>query len=98
MSTPLPSNLITAVCTATGIQPEKLFVRRRFREIVDARYLTMLLLVEVYSWSHRRIAEAFAIDRTTVTNAMLKAEALRFTDPEFRKRYASIANIVRDDA
>ena len=66
------------VAMATGVEPQAMLAGLRARgRIAEARAMAMYLLHVGFSLPQNRVAAAFQRDRTTITHALQKVEALR---------------------
>lgn len=93
----IPQSILDAVCVATRINPDQLFTKRRFKEIVLARHITMFLLYTDLEWTYRRIASAFNVDTTTACANVEAAKQLLFTSDTARRQLKLIRSIIEGD-
>jgi chromosomal replication initiation ATPase DnaA len=86
----IPDELITAVCTTMDIPPDSLLRRSRLREIVYARHLVTIVLIDDHKWLHREVAKVLNRKRSTVTENLEEARDLLDTDDSFRRWYDAL--------
>ena len=66
------------VAMATGVEPQAMLTGLRVRgKIAEARAMSMYLLHVGFALPQNRVAAAFQRDRTTITHALQRVEALR---------------------
>jgi chromosomal replication initiator protein len=80
-------NIINAVSRLTGISYEEMKSKKRDRELVEARHVSMYFLRKFTTLSTTNIGKKFGgRDHSTVLHGLTKAEDLIQFDKQFAKR------------
>ncbi|PIE51761.1 chromosomal replication initiator protein DnaA [Candidatus Fermentibacteria bacterium] len=85
-----PASITSAVGEAFNINPELLKGKKRKREILIPRQLSMYLIREMTDLSLEDIGVFFGRDHSTVLNAIKRVTSMLETDSAFKRKYNDI--------
>jgi chromosomal replication initiation ATPase DnaA len=93
-----PSLIISAVSSCTGVAAEDIIGPIKKREIVEARQLSIWLILHFEpKMTHREVGAIFSKDRTMVIYSRKQVENLMDTDKSFQRKFDLVINYLKKE-
>lgn len=90
-----PEDIAKVVATAIGKELEVLKMKSRKPEIVQDRLLIVYLIMKgLPKCNHRKIADVFKYDRTTIYHARESIQNRIDTEPEYKARVHQLCDVL----
>lgn len=88
---PSPEDIIKCCADTYSQRYEEVIGSRRYRELVDLRFISLRLILQLYgkkTFSLKNLGRIFGNrDHTTIMSAIEEADELFFTSSEFKQKY-----------
>lgn len=88
---PSAEDIIRSCADTYSQRYEEVIGNRRYRDLVDLRYISLRLILELYgreAFSLKQLGRFFGgRDHSTIHTAILEADELFYTDTQFKQKY-----------